>query len=304
MTKTPSRPSRPAGSASAPPSLPASVQDDPQVPATEKQGIQSADAAMRILQVMAETPRAMPLTEIAQLAGMSPSTAHRYMTSLLRSNMVSQETTSSRYNLGPFALRLGLAALSRLTPYEVCGDVLATLRDDIDMPVFLSILGEHGPTAIRWLDAANFLSISIRLGSSAPLLTASSGRIFLAYAAPMKIDRFLRQELAQREARGETDYVTEAEVRRVQDEVRQRRMAAVNGERIPGVHGISVPVFDASGELVASLSVVGLAHAFDARDEAAIAGRLRQAGRDASSRLGFAQLDFYDDPLAGSVAAA
>lgn len=74
-----------------------------------KHGVQSLEVGMSILRAMATGRRSMMLKEIAEAAGMPPSKAHRYLVSLIRSGLVEQDRLTSRYDLGPFALNLGLA---------------------------------------------------------------------------------------------------------------------------------------------------------------------------------------------------
>jgi hypothetical protein len=56
------------------------------------------------------------LKDLAAAAGMSAAKAHRYLVSFQRLGLVTQDPRSTRYDLGPAALQLGLAALARLDP--------------------------------------------------------------------------------------------------------------------------------------------------------------------------------------------
>ncbi|MBS0553285.1 MAG: helix-turn-helix domain-containing protein, partial [Proteobacteria bacterium] len=76
-----------------------------------KHGVQSLEVGMSILKAMATGRRSMMLKDIAAAAGMPPSKVHRYLVSLIRSGLVEQDRLTSRYDLGPFALNLGLVAL-------------------------------------------------------------------------------------------------------------------------------------------------------------------------------------------------
>ena len=76
-----------------------------------KHGVQSLEVGMGILKAMVFGKRSMMLKDIAAAADMPPSKAHRYLVSLIRSGLVEQDPLTSRYNLGPFALNIGLVAI-------------------------------------------------------------------------------------------------------------------------------------------------------------------------------------------------
>jgi DNA-binding IclR family transcriptional regulator len=78
---------------------------------------------MGILKAMVFGKRSMMLKDIAAAADMPPSKAHRYLVSLIRSGLVEQDPLTSRYNLGPFALNIGLVAIDRLDRIRLHGDL-------------------------------------------------------------------------------------------------------------------------------------------------------------------------------------
>jgi DNA-binding IclR family transcriptional regulator len=79
-----------------------------------KNGVQSLEIGMTILQAISSGHRSMMLKDIAAAADMPASKVHRYVVSLVRSGLVEQDPMTSRYDLGPFALSLGLVAVDRL----------------------------------------------------------------------------------------------------------------------------------------------------------------------------------------------
>lgn len=251
------------------------------------QGIQSADAALRVVNAIAGVSRAMSLKEIAAAAQMTASNTHRYMVSLSRAGMVRQESETGRYDLGPLALRLGLAALSRLDAFDAASRAMVQLRAEIDMPVFLSIWTAEGPIMIRWLDASHALTVTVKPGSRAPLLTAASGRIFLSYEDPERVRAVLVTELRARKARKASVLVTMDDVRQLQQTVRSHGLANVLGERFQSVNGLSAPIFDTFGALAMSITSVGLDHVFDAAYDGRFAEAIRAAAARASIDLGY-----------------
>lgn len=253
----------------------------------EQQGIQSVDAAVRILQAMASVNRPMSLKDIASAADMTASNTHRYLVSFIKAKLVYQESTSGKYDLGPFALHLGLAAMSRMDSITVATQVLHELLAEIDMPVTLSVWTPEGPTMIRWLDASHPLTVNHKTGSRSPMLTSASGRVFLTFESEEKIKNVLAAEVRTRKSRKETSLTTQDEISALRSEVRRHGMGRSIGERVSGINGLSAPIFDALGQLALTISTVGLERTFDPSYDGVVARALQAAANRASILLGY-----------------
>src|SRR5487761_1264617 len=94
----------------------------------ERPGIQSVEIASRILVAMAEAGRPLQLKDVARGCDMSAAKVHRYLVSLTRTNLVTQED-DGRYSIGPAAITLGLAGLHALDVVRIASDSLVELRD-------------------------------------------------------------------------------------------------------------------------------------------------------------------------------
>ena len=89
------------------------------------------------------------LKDVAAAACMSAAKAHRYLVSFQRLGLVTQDARTARYDLGPAALKLGLASLARLDAMR-CARARARL-DGADRPhLALAVWGNHGPTIVHW----------------------------------------------------------------------------------------------------------------------------------------------------------
>ena len=76
-------------------------------------GIQALDAALAVLRVLRSFDGPATLSDIAREAGMPPSKVHRYLASFIHAGLAVQRERSGRYDLGPEAAELGVAAISR-----------------------------------------------------------------------------------------------------------------------------------------------------------------------------------------------
>ena len=79
----------------------------------ERRGIQSVDTGIRLLEVLERADGPLALKDLSAQAELDPSSAHRYLASFVRSGLVRQDA-DSRYDFGPLALHIGLAAIRRI----------------------------------------------------------------------------------------------------------------------------------------------------------------------------------------------
>jgi DNA-binding IclR family transcriptional regulator len=107
------------------------------------QRVQSLEIGGRLLTILAASPQALPLAEIALAAGMPTSKARRYMVSLCASGLVSQNDRRGRYDIGPLGLHLGLAYLERSDAKRLAEDAARRLRDELGETVALTVWGPY-----------------------------------------------------------------------------------------------------------------------------------------------------------------
>lgn len=251
-------------------------------------GIQSIEVGFRLLQALAASPRAMMLRDLAAAADMSPAKAHRYLVSFQRLGAVTQDAVSQRYDLGPFALQLGLAGLNRLDPVRKARPILSQLRDEMDQTAGIAVWGNHGPTIVHWEESSHPVSVSLRLGDVMPMLNSATGRLYGAYLSRRQTLPLIERELATRGDVALPDMPASlAEYDAICDDVRRHGAARTRGGVLPGINAISTPVFDANGHLSMALIVLGAQSVFDAEWGGAVDRRVRDIAQRISSELGY-----------------
>ena len=253
-----------------------------------RSGIQSIEVGFRLLDVLTHEPRAMMLRDLAQRAGMSPAKAHRYLVSFLRLGVVAQDPLSGRYELGGFALQLGLARLARVDGVKLARIALAELRDRLDLTVGIAAWGNQGPTVVHWMESSYPAKASLKLGDVMPLLGSATGLLFATYLPPSKTAAMIKRELADSRRWSHTGGPrTPEEVARVLAEVRAHEAARVEGMLLPTIHAFCMPVFDSTGDLALGLIALGHEGAFDIRWDGEIDTALRECARKLSYELGY-----------------
>ncbi|PTA97702.1 MULTISPECIES: IclR family transcriptional regulator [unclassified Sulfitobacter] len=224
------------------------------------QGLKSLDTALSVLAHLTRQAGPQTLTDIGRACGMPPSKVHRYLASFVAAGLVAQKGKSGRYDLGPAAMQLGLAALSRHDFINSAADELTELSAETGMTVLLSVWANQGATVVRWERGATPTDTSMGLGTTLPLLNSATGRVFLAWGARHAIDPVRDEQL--RRLRRLPPFVLDLEPTKVGVEAliaatRERGYATVEGRYIPGLVAAAAPVLDWQGEVQAAVTLVG-----------------------------------------------
>ncbi len=253
----------------------------------ERAGIQSVEVGFGLLDVLARATGPLMLRDLASAAGMSAAKAHRYLVSFQRLRLVVQEANTTRYELGPAALTLGLAALARMDAVKLARERVAGLMQEIGHTLALAVWGNHGPTIVHWEESPLSVPVNLRLGDVMPLLSSATGRCFAAYASREAIAPMLQKELLRYRDSADPDLpITMSAADQLLASVRTAGLARVVNTLLPGIAGFCAPVFDCDGHMVLGIVALGSTASFDARWDGAVATALREAAHRLSSDLG------------------
>lgn len=260
-------------------------------------GIQSVEVGFELLNALSQAPGALMLRDLAAAAGMSAAKAHRYLVSFQRMGLVMQDPVSTRYDLGPASLRLGLASLSRLDAVKLARDRIPALLAETGHTLAIAVWGNQGPTMVHWAEAPQTVPVTLRLGDVMPLLTSATGRCFAAFMGQegrdaQRIAPMIREELARVKKLPRNGLPLEdvpqtlQDVQALLDETRAQGLGRVVHSLLPGVGGFCAPVFDAQGRLALGLVVLGSVATLDTDWNGVPAQALRRCARQLSADLG------------------
>lgn len=250
-----------------------------------KHGVQSLEIGMGILRAMVDGQRAMMLKEIAAAAEMPPSKAHRYLVSLIRAGLVEQDPMTSRYDLGPFAMNIGLVALDRLDRVRLGLNAIAEMRDEINQTTALAVWGDRGPVIVRWERPRRPITVNVITGTVLDLLSSATGRVFAAWMPKKTVAPLIAAELKAVDVPPELK--TKSGIEAMLADIRARGFATTDGfHRVPGVEAVAAPVFNFKNEITMSVLVVGVQGMFDTRADGDVVKSLLRHAEALSLRLG------------------
>lgn len=203
----------------------------------QSSGIGVLDKAVAVLRTTADEP--VGLAELCAATGLPRATAHRLAVGL-ESHGLLERDAAGRWRPGP--LLAALASGARDPLLAAAAEVLPRLRDRTGESVQLYRRDGLSRICIAVAEPPSGLRDTVPLGARLPLGAGSGGKVLTAWA----------DEASRRTVLHEAAFTE-----RTLAEVRRRGWAQSVAEREPGVASVSAPVRDASGAVVAAVSVSG-----------------------------------------------
>lgn len=227
---------------------------------TARGGIQALDAALTVLRTLATISGPATLSDLSRASSMPASKVHRYLASFIHAGLAVQKERSGRYDLGPRAVEFGLAAIARNDFVNRTADRLEELATSTGLTALVTIWGDRGATVVRWEKSPSFTAASLGLGSTLPLLTSASGRIFLAFLPRRIVAPALKREIREA-SRSVSDFpdlsLSKSGIDALASRVHRDRLASVDGRYIPGLKALAAPVTNWQDEVEVAVTLIG-----------------------------------------------
>jgi IclR family transcriptional regulator, KDG regulon repressor len=224
---------------------------------------QSILKALDILDLFDDRHTELALVEISKTLNMPKPTAFRLLQTLESRGYVKKERYSDydiRYRLGLKLLELGNLVTEQLELRRVALPFMKDLRDLIDEVIHLVIIDHYEAIYIEKVEGLQALRLVTRIGKREPLHVGSGPKLLLAYQPVEFIEEYINNldfnQLNDRGALNRRELVAEIK------EIQENGFAVSKGEQDPDTIGVSYPIFNYKGKMVASLAVSGPAIRF------------------------------------------
>ncbi len=135
------------------------------------------------------------LRELATMADVAPAQAHAYLVSFRKLELVEQDAASGRYQLGPFALQLGIARLRSFDPLRLAGQAIIDFSEEIGLMVTIAVWGTHGPTIVQVQEGSDQVHVNVRTGTVFSIAGTATGKVFAAFMPPKVVESQVTEEL-------------------------------------------------------------------------------------------------------------
>lgn len=209
--------------------------------------------ALQTLEFIAQSQRAVGVTELTRAFGTTKSRIHRHLQTLVSAGYLIQDGDTERYRVSARLMALGQSVSEG---YELTGaarPVMRALRDDLGHPVALSYGEPDGIRILSIVTGRSNIEIGVKPGSLLELHSSAQGKLALAFGDDLVYQKVLRAPLKA----STPDTITDpAELRVEIERTRARGWAMAPNEAMIGLNALAAPVFDALGKFAGALAIV------------------------------------------------
>jgi len=256
-------------------------------PRERRQRVQAAETGMVVLKGLARMGGRASLTALAAHVDESPAKVHRYLMSLIAEGLVDQEVATQQYHLGLEALMVGVAAMRQADPLRISEPVLIRLRESLAVTCFIAVMGNKGPTIVRFEEPALPVTVNVRVGSVLSMLWSATGRAFLGALDEAPIQQMALAELAESPDDLRALLDRDDPIGGLRRQVRAAGCATVKDTNLRGISAVSAPLYDHTGRPCAVLTALGATGGFDVSADGKIVAAVKKEAAAASAALGY-----------------
>lgn len=248
--------------------------------------VQSIERAFNILEHLSGHPHGMQITKLAEETGLSKSTVHRLLSTLIELKYVKQDMDTERYTIGYRALYLSRNLINTSSLIATVKPYLQSLVEDINETIHLCVEEHEEVVYIDKIESNQTIRMSSRIGSRAPLYCTGVGKMILSG----KTDEDVQDITSRIEFIKKTPNTIITYEKFIEEifHIRRQGYALDDVENEEGIRCIAVPIYDFSGEIIASFSVSGPCSRITLEwIQTELAEKLIQTAKEISLQLGF-----------------
>jgi IclR family pca regulon transcriptional regulator len=217
---------------------------------------QSLERGLAILGCFTPKRPVLGIADIADELGMSRSTTHRYVITLVALGYLEQGA-SRKYRLGLRVTDLGMSALNSTGLREHAHPYLEDLRQ---RTTYTTSLGVLDGSEVLYVDRVRSyrrgqgdIDLDVHTGSRLPAYCTSMGKLLLANVPESE----QREEIASMKLtkRGPNTITTKKALREELDEIRAAGVAVNDQELAAGLYAVAAPVRNDAREVVAAVNL-------------------------------------------------
>ena len=249
--------------------------------------VRSFARGLRVIEALGRGRGGQTVQAIAARTGLPRTVVRRIVLTL--TDLGFAVADGSSFLLTPRVMNLGMSYLTSLPFWHVAQHVLEGLCAEIQESVALSLLDGDDVVYLMRMPSRRIMSLRLGAGSRLPAYATSPGRVLLADAPSVQLERYLQS--VRLKAYTDRTVTSAAALRTLLSRVRERGYAWVDAELDPAVAGLSVPVRDSRRTVVAALSANLRS---DEAGEAASVRKLLRPLQQTADRLCAMAPDFLD----------
>ncbi|GMR10405.1 MAG: IclR family transcriptional regulator [Anaerolineae bacterium] len=228
---------------------------------TKSPDVRALARGLRVLEIMTDAPRGLPLSRLAEESGLSKSSAHRLAQTLVHEGYLLQKQDNGHYLPSLKVLRLGHKLIEDTDLTAVSRPHLQLLAQETGETAHLVLLDRDTIVYVDKVESPNPIRMYSRIGLRAPAHCTGAGKAILAFLSPERLQAVLGDRPLQRHTK--STITDRRELRRHLAKVRKRRYAIDDGEHEEQVRCLATPLFASNGEPAGAISLAAVSYRVD-----------------------------------------
>jgi IclR family KDG regulon transcriptional repressor len=239
---------------------------------------------MRILRLFSAAETELGVTEIAFRIGISKSSAHRLISTLLKKGYLEKNDANRKYRLGLSVLALSGVITAEMELQRSSLTILHNVVDELGESAHIGILEGNDVVYVHKVECRHPVRLLSDIGNRVPAYCSSAGKVILAYQSQELVETVLHAGLYPY---GPNTITDPEKLRDNLKEIRRTGYSVAVDELHEGAVSIAVPVRDHTGAVIAAIGIAGPKQRMTADKFPACIRHLRLQGQKLSEQLGY-----------------
>jgi len=247
------------------------------------ESLSSTERIFKVIRLLAKNnDTGMKLSDISLLTGITSTSVHRILKSLIDEKIVEQGS-NKRYSLGLDFFALAASAGQKGGLKELARPVLLRLGTRLNDSVFFLVRNGYDAVCIdRHEGPFPIQTFTESVGGKVALGVGQGAMVILSYLAENEQEEVLQYNIARLR---EYNVYDEVSIRAEINKVREHGYCAKNSGLLEGVVGLAVPVFDCNGKIIGALSIATLTERLNAERFPVIVELMKHEAENLSSLI-------------------
>jgi IclR family KDG regulon transcriptional repressor len=246
--------------------------------------VRTVDRMHAILSCFSQDEPFLSLSQISERLGLSKSTTHRLLSSMVHNGFLSRMPNERTYCLGYQFMCWASIVENALDLRDLARPFLEELNRITGETAILTVRDDHWAVCLEKVESRKAVRLAMTVGSRRWLHAGASAKVLMAYLGPEAIEEAISGTGLPRIMH---NTITEPQALYEElESIRALGYATSFEETDQGAMGVAAPVFDRSNRVVAGIGIAGPISRWSHDDIPELAGMVTAAARRLSAHLG------------------
>lgn len=213
--------------------------------------VSSLERGLVVLEVLAENPSGLTLTEVSDRTGLTRAGARRFLLTLVATGHARQD--GRRFTMTARLLALARGWLDASSPWQQAEPFMRDVAAGLNESCSAAVLSGDDVVYVARVAGERIISVALNVGTRLPAYCTSMGRVLLSGMGEPARAAFLKR--ARIRANTSKTVTDRAELAAIIRRAGEAGYALVDEELEIGLRSIAVPVRDNAGRIVAAINV-------------------------------------------------